>query len=176
MRILKLAVATLFLAASFAAKADYIPASWSESRDFNVDFSWELDSFTFSHDLTTDGFRPLTDFIFEFVLNIDLVDDFHSSREAAVRIDLPGLYGDRTFFDLSGDEFGGWSLLGLIELNVLGTLTITVDRLWGDFSLQGSQLTGYGLQAVAVPEPGTLTLFGAALLGLGLARRRRQKA
>jgi len=50
------------------------------------------------------------------------------------------------------------------------SVTVAISSLLGDFYLGSSTLT---VQGHSVPEPGTLALFGAALLGFGLIRRKR---
>ena len=58
------------------------------------------------------------------------------------------------------------------------TLTGRVTLSWTGTQPTGSSLAVQikGFDAVAVPEPGTLALFGTALLGIGLLRRRAGKA
>ena len=97
-------------------------------------------------------------------------------RELAY-VDLPGALGDGfvTNFGVSGEEFGGWSILGLLQLNTLGTLTVTISSIMGDFNLTGSTLTATGLANVAsVPEPGALGLLGIGLMGMAFSMRRRK--
>ena len=69
-------------------------------------------------------------------------------------------------------SFGG-DAAGKLTLNVRGSLTVAVAALWGDFYVGGSTLTVNG-QRKSVPEPGTLALFGVALMGFGLLRRKRE--
>lgn len=173
-----LPLAAILLALSSFARADVIPASWTETIDFNPDISIPP-AHTYEHDLTTDGFQPLADVIESYDLYVDLYDDedrFSFTPEFAI-IDLPGLLGDRTYFSVGGTHTGGESLTGWAQLNLLGTLTVTIDNFLGvgDFMLGGSRLVarGYSHTTTAVSEPGTLALFGLGLLGAAFARRRR---
>lgn len=172
-----LIAAMLLMALSSFARADLIEASWTQEIDFDPDVGIPPD-FSYSHDLTLDGFRPLEDFLLGYDLTIELIDDpedpRYGSREAA-RVDLPGILGDRLFFDVTGTEYGGWSLAGVLELNLNGTLSVTVSSLYGDFLLASSTLTGYGLSR-RVPEPGTLALFALGLLGVAFVHRRRSSS
>ncbi|MBL8267421.1 PEP-CTERM sorting domain-containing protein [Steroidobacter sp.] len=175
--------ALVLLAVGFmaTAHADYIPATWTDSAPVgNGIYIGNRASYTYTHDLTDNGFRPLNDVITSFWLSINLTDDDHSARDGIelAFVDLPGVTGDRLVynFDLAGEEYGGWSILGLLQLNVLGTLTVTINSIIGDFNLVGSTLTARGLSNTAgsVPEPGALGLLGVGLVGMALARRRKQ--
>jgi len=175
--------ALVLLAVGFttAARADYIPATWTD--DLNVGsgvYIGNFQSYSYTHDLTDNGFRPLTDWITGFHLSINLADDNRGVELPELAfIDLPGFGGDGFVgnFGVSGEEFGGWSILGLLQLNVLGTLTVTINSVIGDFNLVGSRLTATGLAHVAsVPEPGALGLLGIGLLGMAFSMRRRKLA
>jgi hypothetical protein len=180
--------ALVLLAVGFttAARADYIPATWIDSADVGSGvYIGNSDSYTYTHDLTDIGFRPLNDIISSFHLSIDLADDdnnFWRDGLEFASIDLPGALGDAPLiwnFGGSGAEYGGWSILGLLQLNVLGTLTVTISSIYGDFNLVGSSLTASGLAntgSTSVPEPGALGLLGLGLMGMALSMRRRQLA
>lgn len=172
--------ALVLLAAGFAtsARADYIPASWSDTASIGGGvYIGNSDSYTYTHDLTDNGFRPLNDLISSFQLSINLADDSTRDGPELAFVDLPGLLGDNFVYNFgaSGAEYGGWSILGLLQLNVLGTLTVTISSILGDFNLVGSTLTANGLSNTAsVPEPGALGLLGIGLMGMALSMRRRQ--
>ncbi len=163
-----------------AAHADYIPASWTDSANVGSGvYIGNRQSYTYNHDLTDNGFRPLNDLISSFHLSINLADDQRNDGYELAFVDLPGIGGDDFVqnFGLSGEEYGGFSILGLLQLNALGTLTVTISSIVGDFNLVGSILTAQGLSNVAnVPEPGALGLLGIGLVGIALSKRRRKTA
>jgi hypothetical protein len=173
--------ALVLLAVGFttAARADYIPATWTDNANVGSGvYISDFQSYTYEHDLRDNGFRPLNDVITSFNLSINLTDDRRGLELPELAfVNLPGTLGDGfvTNFGLSGEEFGGWSVLGLLQLNVLGTLTVTISSIMGDFNLVGSTLTANGLSNVAsVPEPGALGLLGIGLMGMALSMRRRK--
>ena len=89
------------------------------------------------------------------------------------------------FFNLSGSEYGGWTLAGQTQLSLTGLYSVTIRSLLGDFYVGGSSLTVRGEElgatgpvrnpSTSVPEPGTLSLFGLGLLGLGFGAGLRKK-
>jgi len=179
--------ALVLLTVGFAtgAQADYIPASWSDSADLGGGvYIRNRATYTYTHNLTDNGFRPLNDTINSFNLSIGLTDDSSSFLEGPelALVSLPGVLGvvngSGTYnFGASGAEYGGWSILGLLQLNVLGTLTVSISSIFGDFNLVSSTLTTTGLANVpSVPEPGALGLLGIGLMGMALTMRRRKLA
>jgi hypothetical protein len=181
---LKRLFALVLLAVGFstAARADYIPATWTDSLNVGSGvYIGNSQSYTYTHNLNDNGFRPLTDWITGFHLSINLADDSRNWLDGPelAYVNLPGTLGDGfvSNFGLSGEEFGGWSILGLLQLNTLGTLTVTISSIIGDFNLVGSTLTAHGLSNVAsVPEPGALGLLGIGLMGMAFSMRRRKLA
>ncbi|MES1263641.1 MAG: PEP-CTERM sorting domain-containing protein [Peristeroidobacter soli] len=104
---------------------------------------------TYTHFL--EDFNTATDSVDSFTLTFNLYDDGDRESEFAV----------------------AGSLLGNSQIENFGSLTVAVAALWGDFYVGGSTLTVNG-QRKSVPEPGTRALFGAALMGFGLMRRKRE--
>jgi len=168
-----ISTAVLGLALGFAANAS--PMVWTDSIDFRpAPLVTVKDPVGFTHDITdaaSGGFVVGSDTVSSYTLKLNLYDDWDRSIEVAY-IAQPGLIGDRIYIDLSGSEYGGWSLLAEWQIEAYGKLSVVVASLLGDFYIGGSQLVVNGDRR-AVPEPGTLALLGAALLGFGMMRRRR---
>lgn len=77
-------------------------------------------------------------------------------------------------------RFGFWAALGLM-VGVAGTATAFTRTGFDpggpathDIALEGVHGGGSADPAVAVPEPGTMVLVGAGLLGLAIYTKRRQ--
>ncbi len=157
------------------ANAAFVPATWTDSVGGTVKIQ-DGGSYSYVHDLTDNGFRPLTDLITDFSLSINLSDDRDIWGEKAV-INVGDLLGGITYkFNFFSDNFNhGATLLGLIELNWLGTLSVTINSDYGDFYFRGSNLVAGGVADTRqVPEPETLAMFGIGLVGVAAAARRRK--
>jgi PEP-CTERM motif len=160
-----------------SANAAFVPATWTDTVAGSSSLITQGASYSYTHDLTDNGFRPLTDLITDFSLSVNLADNNDTKGEwATIQVaDILGL-GNTYSFNFTSSNFNhGTTLLGLIELNVLGTLSVTINSLYGDFYFGGSKLVAAGLQDTRqVPEPETLAMFGIGLVGVAAAARRRK--
>jgi len=168
-----LSFALLGIALSSASNAS--PMVWTDQVDFKPAELVSLKNpVSFTHDITdaaSGGFVVGSDTVSSYQLILNLYDNLDRAFEVAY-IAQPGLIGDTIYVDLSGTEYGGWSLLAQWQIQSQGHLSVTVASLIGDFYIGGSQLVVKGDHR-AVPEPGTLALMGGALFGFGMLRRRR---
>jgi PEP-CTERM motif-containing protein len=172
-----IAVAALVGLAS-TANAAFVPATWTDSVGASSELITAGSPLEYKHNLSTEGFRPLTDLITNFSLSLNLFDDKDTAGEWAT-IDVADVlgFGNSYSFNFTTNNFNhGTTLLGLIELNALGTLSVTINAVsQSDFYFGGSKLVAGGLQDTRqVPEPETLAMFGIGLVGVAAAARRRK--
>jgi hypothetical protein len=159
------------------ANAALIPATWTDTYDVGTGIVVDKDGYSYFHDLTLAGFEVGSDLVTNFTLSIDLFDDDKKDGFELAFVDIAGILGDSFVTNFGVDAYQGWSIVGLIELNLLGTLSVTIDSVClfscGDFIFAGSELVAHGYTS-KVPEPGTLGMLGMGLLGVSLAARRRK--
>jgi hypothetical protein len=172
----------LFLAIfGISSIASAVPMTWTDDIDFNPDVyvSW-YSGYSYSHDITDDGFEPYIDggddYVTSYMLTVSLYDDGGrwDCGELAV-IDQPGLLGDGLYnFNFVSQQFG-WSLAGALQLDLTGELMVLIYSATGDFFIDSSSLVVYGDDGTApVPEPATMLLLGTGLLGFGVSRRKKK--
>jgi hypothetical protein len=154
--------------------------TWDQTIDFNPAPQITLLSpFSFSHDLTTDGFNYNTDYISSYKMTLSLHND--KGMIDYVTIDQPGLFSDTTTLLLNWSVATvntGTSVEGLWSLNKDGTLAITVKSIFGSFFLDSSTLVAQGTKAptAAVPEPASIALLAVGLIGIAVMRRAARSA
>jgi hypothetical protein len=163
---------------SLAGAANAGPMTWTDTRTENQLVTLFTPAL-FTHDITdgANGFNTATDDVYSYGLTFNLFDDQDRSGEHAVFTTVldfvSGNFVLGEWFNLGGTETGAASVGGRIQLETTGRLSVIIASLGGDFYLGSSTLTVKGVRNSSVPEPGTLALFGAALLGFGLVRRKR---
>lgn len=181
MKSLKLALASLVLVCGQALAVPYL---WTDTVNPEDRLITPTSPFEFNFDITDglNAFRPGVDSINEYFVSINLYDDGDRYSAEFALVNLPGIVGDRGFFDLTHTESGGFSILGWYELNTYGILSVVIQSLGGDFYFGDGTLYAAGdiiptvtqPPSAEVPEPGGMLLLGAALTAAAFATRRRK--
>jgi hypothetical protein len=184
-------IALGLLACSIGA-AQATPAIWTDLYDPS-DFLVECGCrpTTYTHDLTSDGYRPGVDSVYSASLTVWLYDDnlfgdnqWLGDSHEYVKFDFDGA-GWSTSTEVDGiganlgwlDDFFAHTLSfnSLAGLLADGLVDVALKSVGGDFKFDKSLLVAYGDRA-KVPEPATVALLGAGLLGMALIQRRRRRA
>lgn len=163
----------LFAALGMAAGA-HAGLIASDTKDFGGERAFHK---SYTHDLT--GSFPLgtaQSATLEIVVSDDDKCDLEWWCEEWIPLVVLVVVEDLDF-DTGGLSYGtfssGLEMKAFAVLNETGTLSWKIAAV-NDFLLHSATVNVYG-DNVSVPEPGTLGLLGAGLLGMGLIRRRKQR-
>ena len=187
----KSALLSLGLVAGMGTAQAY-PAAWSDSYDpSDVLVQQGTGPLNFQLDLGDDGFNAATDTITGASLTVWLYDDnlFGDNRFLGDASEKVKFNFDSTGWSASSEVNGhglnlGWlddffehtfSFTSLTDLLSDGLLNVSLKSAAGDFRFDKSLLVAYGDRA-KVPEPATVALLGAGLLGFAMIQRRRRQS
>ena len=186
MKKLSMLLCAVMLVFGMVGVAGAAPMTWTDTIDWTPDIELNSDNRSESYTHIMDGFDPIfdgnstSDLITDYVLTVSVYDD--DKKFEAIFVNQAGILGDSYQNSFTWDnEITGWSILGLVQLNAFGTLSVTVNRLAGDFYLDWSRVVANGCgddnsAPAPVPEPATILLMGFGLLGLvGYSRKRFSK-
>ena len=139
-------------------------------------------TYSFTHDITDNGFNSLTDTLVSGIITLDLRDD----------VVLPGTdTGERVNFNFDGKNYGTYEVnytdfsfvVNVALLQSDGKLVVTLTRKSGDFYFRSSTLQVQadryvpplpggggpgGTGGLAAPEPGAVFLLGLGSASVGL--------
>ena len=163
----KLAFLLAVLFFSVQASANVI----TDVHSVNQKLNW-LDSVSWTHDLTDQGFVPGT--AKSAMLSIQFSDDkdpwYNSLELATIVVGKIDFQDGAAFYSPVKDWSGSLGINSLASLNTSGLLNVKVWSDVGDFYIGQSTLA-----VSTVPEPTTLMLMGIGLAGLGASRIKRGK-
>ena len=162
------------------------PMTWTDTIDFIPDVLVPP-TLHYTHDISDAGFASLlmggNDWLDSYELTVSIRDDGGNNfwkalidgSESATIWTLGGIYSYD--FTLSSDTFEG-NLLGVLDIWADGKMGVTITSGLGfgtgDFYVNSSTLSAHGDDGAApVPEPATMLLLGAGLVGLaGFSKRK----
>jgi len=142
-----------------------------------------LHTLEFTHDLTVDGFDPLTDTLTDATLSVYLRDDNDPSAEKVdIALDDLWSFNNETIASGIGGTLFTFDVTALISTD--GRLKVWLARQNGTFYFEQSILRAEANRQdaltepaqAAVPEPTSLSLLALGIAGLGVRHWRQRNA
>lgn len=155
-------------------------ATYTDTHTANIEISgpnnpWSLTTYTWTFDLTKNGFNPAEETISDAIIQLNLNDDNDALALEFANIQI----GDQTSSAWTVvSELKTLTVTSFTTLNATGLLNITLMATQGDFSFLVGELIA-NTTAInnpsAVPAPSALLLMGSGLIGVATAARRKAK-
>ncbi len=184
----KIVLATALAGACGGVSA--VPITFIDTADSSADLITTNNPYQFTHNISDglDAFVIGFDTIVSAILNIHLIDNSSKGNEEFV-FTIGSGSTEQTFSgqNVNNGSQGAWYEISLgaalQDLIYDGKLSVRLTALSGDYQFADSTLTAEITRGVAaaqpsaspasVPEPGSLLLVGAGLVGLGMTSRKK---